>query len=213
MTLPTSASDADHGGSSTPTPTPELHRIYWQQWLVTTTAATTDASTASAAAAVASYHTGPGSAVATTTTSPLPPRLVRQKQRQLITSSAAVRIAKGVAQAEDVTKLMRKTLHLKTEDMYQQESSNTEQESNDALVLVGTIQVPEDYVSFDHETILRQQWGGHDNAVDNDNKEDDHEQHPFHLVKSIWPKARTKTSPIVFAMPHSKCLLMGNVFF
>ncbi|KAL3943141.1 MAG: hypothetical protein SGBAC_002790 [Bacillariaceae sp.] len=67
-------------------------------------------------------------------------------RRELITSSAAIRISPNAAKAKDVTQLLRKTLNLSS--LSSQKDSAAE---FDAMVLVGTLySLPSDYVQFEH---------------------------------------------------------------
>lgn len=112
---------------SPPRPQTESQRIYWQQWLL--------ASGSAGASSRQGQRQNPRN----------------QHQRQLITSSAAVRIDRQAAKCSDVTCLLRKTLHLGTATT---SGSGSGSNDNDALVLVGTVHnLPSDYVDFEHEVI------------------------------------------------------------
>ena len=88
-----------------------------------------------------------------------------QGRRELITSSAAIRISPDSAKAKDVTKLLRDTLNLSSLNDQQQQQQlrdevkeEVEQEPQDSLVLVGTLySLPRDYVQFEHEQAIVQQ--------------------------------------------------------
>lgn len=70
----------------------------------------------------------------------------RKSRRELITSSAGIRISHAGAKAKDVTQLLRETLKLGNSGI------TTTAESVDHLVLVGTLySLPRDYVQFEHE--------------------------------------------------------------
>ncbi|KAG7366558.1 PH domain containing protein [Nitzschia inconspicua] len=151
----------------------ESHRIYWQQWLSTTTAATgISASTPSV------NLPGPGGGIATSSTTSPPSSPLRRRQqqafrrRQLTTSSAAVRIAPQVAKAHDVTDLLRRTLNLASSTTKSNGTVDSKDSFEDSLVLVGTLIVPNDHVSFEHEHGL----------AENNNKK---LKSPFHLVKTL----------------------------
>ncbi|GAX28184.1 hypothetical protein FisN_35Lh040 [Fistulifera solaris] len=69
----------------------------------------------------------------------------RKSRRELITSSAGIRISHSGAKAKDVTQLLRDTLKIRSTQMSQPESG-------DHLVLVGTLySLPRDYIQFEHE--------------------------------------------------------------
>lgn len=88
-------------------------------------------------------------------------------RRNLITSSAAIRISSQGVRAKDVTKLLRKTLKFETEENENNnnnestlndneekytERNGTESACRDVLVLVGTLySLPLNYVHFQHE--------------------------------------------------------------
>jgi hypothetical protein len=91
-------------------------------------------------------------------------------RRELITSSAAIRISPDAAKAKDVTKLLRDTLNLSSLNTASSTSASTEDGTininndtnndndtndpppQDSLVLVGTLySLPRDYVQFEHE--------------------------------------------------------------
>ncbi len=81
-------------------------------------------------------------------------------RRDIITSSAAIRINPDAAKAKDVTQLLRDTLKL----------SSLQSDDDDSLVLVGTLySLPKDYVQFEHEPPLE--------STD-----------PFHLIKTLRPE-------------------------
>lgn len=116
----------------------ESHRIYWQQW--------------------------PSSAAAKGTSGSTKLLLSR---RDLITSSAAIRMSPDGARAQDVTQLLCETLNLKGKDLKSSNSNNNGGESwdkvqdaweQDCLVLVGTLySSPLHYVRFEHERLQQQQ--------------------------------------------------------
>jgi hypothetical protein len=69
----------------------------------------------------------------------------RKSRRELITSSAGIRISHSGAKAKDVTQLLRDTLKIGS-------SQVSQLDSGDHLVLVGTLySLPRDYVQFEHE--------------------------------------------------------------
>jgi hypothetical protein len=90
---------------------------------------------------------------------------VPQSRRELITSSAAIRISPDAARARDVTDLLRDTLNLSSLERPQQQqqqqhtlenngngNTTTADLHQDSLVLVGTLySLPPDYVQFEHE--------------------------------------------------------------
>ena len=74
-------------------------------------------------------------------------------RRELITSSAAVRISTA-AKASDLTALLRQTLHLPPWGMSDQPHQHQQQQ--DSLVLVETLySLPRVYVQFEHELVNR----------------------------------------------------------
>ena len=104
----------------------ESHRVYWQQWI---SAPSTNG---------------------TTTTTPNSER----SRRELITSSAAIRIAHTGAQSQDVTHLLRSTLKLGGGDKQTTIATDKDlpEDERDSLVLVGTLySLPRDTVQFEHE--------------------------------------------------------------
>jgi hypothetical protein len=114
----------------------ESHRIYWQQWL------------------------GPS----VNGTAALPDNGGVKSRRDLITSSAAVRISPTGARAIDVTQLLRKTLNISSLSSLTNNGANANGNANpdsqeqDCLVLVGTLySLPRDYVQFEHEQQHQQQ--------------------------------------------------------
>lgn len=150
----------------------ESHRIYWQQWLSTTTYNTSTAVMVNPAAAANLPGPGGGISTSAATSPPTSPfrqqqQSQRRRQRQLTTSSAAVRIAPQVAKAIDVTSLLRRTLNFAGSS----NANNDESLLQDALVLVGTLSVPHDYVSFEHEPQTVEE--GFESMI------------PFHLVKTL----------------------------
>lgn len=109
-------------------------------------------------------------------------------RRELITSSAAIRISPDAATARDVTQLLRKTLNLsslaeekKNEmDDINNNNSNTN-DGDDSLVLVGTLySLPPDYVSFEHNY--------QSNSKNNNKQKQSKHSDPFHLVKTLSPE-------------------------
>lgn len=122
----------------------ESHRIYWQQWLAS------DGN---------DHHHQPSSnhqhsSHHTTTCSPKSPR------QQLITSSAAVRIAPtGEARAQDITDLLRETLRISSSSTNTSAAaagataaSESRTDEHDSLVLVGTLySLPGDCIQYEHE--------------------------------------------------------------
>jgi hypothetical protein len=99
----------------------------------------------------------------------------QNSRRELITSSAAIRISPDAAKAKDVTKLLRDTLKLSSfhEDGYQ-----------DSLVLVGTLySLPADYVQFEHETPRASPRDGSSVTVISSSQSD-----PFHIIKTLAPE-------------------------
>ena len=102
-------------------------------------------------------------------------------RRELITSSAAIRISPDAAKARDVTKLLRNTLKLQS----MQENGG----EVDSLVLVGTLySIPRDYVTFEHEL---DRFGEDDlDATTTVPKKDtttSSQTDPFHVVKTLHP--------------------------
>ena len=126
----------------------EPHRIYWQQWIATSRSNNPPESNSSSIRREDGRH--PPSAQ--------PSEQEEEEQtlsrRELITSSAAVRVSEA-AKAGDLTALLRQTLHLPAPAA----STSTESAAaEDALVLVGTLySLPRDYVQFEHELVLQQQ--------------------------------------------------------
>ena len=81
-----------------------------------------------------------------------------KSRRELITSSAAIRISPDTARARDVTKLLRDTLNLSSLNNGNGNNDNSVVDDTsadrfrDSLVLVGTLySLPPDYVQFEHE--------------------------------------------------------------
>jgi hypothetical protein len=126
----------------------ESHRIYWQQWI--------------------SSSTG-GNGNETTDSRRKSPE--RRSRRELITSSAAVRISYTGAKALDVTNLLRATLSLG--EKAQLSSQSPQPDERDSLVLVGTLySLPRDAVQFEHELDV-------DQAIVRSD--------PYHIVKTLHP--------------------------
>ena len=74
-----------------------------------------------------------------------------RSRRELITSSAAVRIAPHGARAKDVTDLLRQTL-IQKDNRNGSQHLSTDPDDQDSLVLVGTVfSLPKEYVQFEHE--------------------------------------------------------------
>ncbi|CAB9513988.1 expressed unknown protein [Seminavis robusta] len=115
-------------------------------------------------------------------------------RRDLITSSAAIRISSNGARAKDVTKLLCETLNLKTPEAESDDNDNNQKNDasttpswdvvqeaweQDCLVLVGTLYyLPLQYVRFEHERLdnaNKSQFGNSDEvsvrsvATDNNN--------------------------------------------
>lgn len=100
-------------------------------------------------------------------------------RRELITSSAAIRISPDAAKAKDVTQLLRKTLNL-TSLSNQRENAA----ASDALVLVGTLySLPHDYVQFEHTTPAKPPQDSSSMTVITSCQSD-----PFHVVKTLGPE-------------------------
>jgi hypothetical protein len=157
----------------------ESHRIYWQQWL--TPSATTS--------------NGISSAVATP-----------QSRRELITSSAAVRLS-VTAKAADVTQLLRQTLNISTlasnknATILSSSSINNTlkhpqySQDQDYLVLVGTLySLPRDYVQFEHENKRQAAANG---ASGGETQQPQHylsrSSDPFHVVRTLHPQENPVT--------------------
>lgn len=112
-------------------------------------------------------------------------------RRELITSSAAIRINPDAARAKDVTKLLRDTLNLSS-----LESTNInndrpsvgllgEYSHSDALVLVGTLySLPKDYIQFEHEPPPRQKS---DFSSPNGGSIISSSSDPVHVIKTLQP--------------------------
>lgn len=89
-------------------------------------------------------------------------------RRELITSSAAIRINPDNAKASDVTQLLRDTLKLSSPESVNDTSSSSSIHK-DSLVLVGTLySLPKDYIQFEHEPPAE--------STD-----------PFHVLKTLQP--------------------------
>jgi hypothetical protein len=112
-----------------------------------------------------------------------------QGRRELITSSAAIRISPDAARARHVTKLLRDTLNLSS---LENKTDGQGNEAQDSLVLVGTLySLPPDYVRFEHEPAKKQP------AVDTSNANGTGEplqlpnfspsSDPFHVIKTLAP--------------------------
>jgi hypothetical protein len=129
----------------------ESQRIYWQQWL----------SSGNKSQAQQQQQQSNGN----------------YSRRELITSSAAIRINPDAAKAKDVTQLLRDTLKLSS-----LESSDSGNEAVDSLVLVGTLySLPKDYIQFEHEP--PQQSIDNASPVPNSMKSSE----PFHIIKTLKP--------------------------
>jgi hypothetical protein len=126
----TRATTAAIGGGG---PSSESHRIYWQQWIGGITSGGSAAEQQRAATI--------------------------QSRRELITSSAAVRLSRS-ARAVDVTDLLRRSIPTlkalndaaQSKEQRPLAEEEEEEEERDCLVLVGTLySLPRDYVQFEHE--------------------------------------------------------------
>lgn len=128
-------------------------------------------------------------------------------RRELITSSAAIRINPENAKASDVTQLLRDTLKLSTPEQEQNQQQHPESSAKsvassrsgeenegssarvykDSLVLVGTLySLPKDYIQFEHEPPTE--------STD-----------PFHVIKTLKPN----DNPLIIRdrmMEHLKAL-------
>ena len=90
-------------------------------------------------------------------------------RRELITSSAAVRINPDNAKASDVTQLLRDTLKLSSLESVNDSIATTTTTYKDSLVLVGTLySLPKDYIQFEHEPPTES-------------------TSPFHVMKTLQP--------------------------
>lgn len=100
-------------------------------------------------------------------------------RRELITSSAAIRISPDAAQAKDVTQLLRKTLNLSSLG-----SQNDSAIGLDALVLVGTLySLPSDYIQFEHDMIPgRTQSHSSSTSISTISST---QGEPFHILKTL----------------------------
>ncbi|CAJ1936203.1 unnamed protein product [Cylindrotheca closterium] len=103
-------------------------------------------------------------------------------RRELITSSAAIRISPDTAKAKDVTQLLRKTLNLSS--LSSQKDSAA---AFDAMVLVGTLySLPNDYVQFEHNLMLaRAQSNSASTSVTTISST---HAESFHVVKTLEPE-------------------------
>ena len=103
-------------------------------------------------------------------------------RRELITSSAAIRISPDSAKAKDVTKLLRDTLNLS--------SLKSSDADKDALVLVGTLySLPRDYIQFEHEPQHESQSQFVQKQQENATTYISSSQSdPFHVVKTLSPE-------------------------
>lgn len=130
----------------------ESQRIYWQQWL-------------SSGNKSQAHHQQPQQSNGS------------YSRRELITSSAAIRINPDAAKAKDVTQLLRDTLKLSSLE----NTNSGNDEAVDSLVLVGTLySLPKDYIQFEHEPPQR----SNENAsVPNSAKSSE----PFHIIKTLQP--------------------------
>jgi hypothetical protein len=100
-------------------------------------------------------------------------------RRELITSSAAIRISPDAAKAKDVTQLLRKTLDLSSLSNQRENAA-----ASDALVLVGTLySLPNDYVQFEHTLPTKAQQDSSSMTVITSCQSD-----PFHVVKTLEPE-------------------------
>jgi hypothetical protein len=161
----------------------ESHRIYWQQWL--------------------------GPSVNTNGTAALPDNGGVKSRRDLITSSAAVRISPTGARAMDVTQLLRKTLNISSLSSLNSNAANGNGNGNanpnsqeqDCLVLVGTLySLPRDYVQFEHEQQQQQQQQDRQRFTHSQYAQPQQSQQPppqqsqphshsdpFHVVRTLRP--------------------------
>eukprot|EP00980_Cylindrotheca_fusiformis_P002941 scaffold683_cov124-Cylindrotheca_fusiformis.AAC.10 len=101
-------------------------------------------------------------------------------RRELITSSAAIRISPDAAKAKDVTRLLRKTLNLSSLSNQRENAA-----ASDALVLVGTLySLPHDYVQFEHTAPAKSQQDASASMTVIASCQSD----PFHVVKTLEPE-------------------------
>lgn len=122
----------------------ESHRIYWQQWASKEHAASSAAASTTTTATRTTTASATGGGGGATPTALLP-----RSRRELITSSAAVRITPQ-AQAKDVTDLLRQSLQLEGDP-------DPTSGLSESLVLVGTLfSLPPHFVVFEHEILLQQ---------------------------------------------------------
>ena len=159
----------------------ESHRIYWQQWL--------------------------GPSVNANGAAAPPDNGGVKSRRDLITSSAAVRISPTGARAMDVTQLLRKTLNISSLSSLSSNggngngsaSANSDSQEQDCLVLVGTLySLPRDYVQFEHEQQQQQQdqqrftnpqYAQPQQSQQQPPQQSQQHSHsdPFHVVRTLRP--------------------------
>lgn len=100
----------------------------------------------------------------------------RTSRRELVTSSAAVRIT-SAARASDVTQLLRTTLHLTVNN----------KSDVDSLVLVGTLySLPSDYVRFEHEQ--PKSFHGVTSVIASPYSSPHSRSDPFHIIQTLQPE-------------------------
>lgn len=134
----------------------ESQRIYWQQWL--------SSGNKSSQASQGSNYTQGG---------------CNYSRRELITSSAAIRINPDAAKARDVTQLLRDTLKLSS-----LENNSKDVLDSDSLVLVGTLySLPKDYIQFEHESPPRPNNGNNSDDGSLPSSSSD----PFHVIQTLKP--------------------------
>lgn len=171
----------------------ESQRIYWQQWLSSSVGAQGGHTTGSASAQLSQQQ-----------------HQQQHSRRELITSSAAIRISPDGARAKDVTKLLRGTLNLSSSPSSSNGTINSVDEPQDSLVLVGTLySLPRDYIQFEHEAQYRLPPQSPSSSSDNANNAgmmrsgyrkqqqqkydptvyitSSHSSDPFHVIKTLSP--------------------------
>jgi PH domain len=166
----------------------EPHRIYWQQWIVSSGGFSTPQSHET--------ETKLGSTATTTSTTTAQQQQQQQQpyeerlsRRELITSSAAVRLSRA-AKAVDLTELLRTSLHLpepttpSSSPPVLSPGGLALESSHDALVLVGTLySLPRHFVQFEHDTQMQHQsLQHHDESFSYRTTND-----PFHIVRTLHP--------------------------